>query len=191
MKRLLILFFILVITASAVQAKQLVNGYMILPNRDTIPCKIVVPQAYRDHIDLYFSVTINDNTGTSIIYLPAEKKIAGFGFTYDNKPYNYVLKNDGRNDVFVYREVTGNKLKLYYYDFARPIGTNGSVSAIVNVYLLEDDNRSLAVTNGTLSGYKKKIKKFIGNDPALQKIFDDKVSYFADIRNFVMEVNAL
>src|SRR4051812_30016043 len=183
MKKLLILFFTLVITTSAIQAKQLLNGYMILPNHDTISCKIVVPQAYRDHIELYFSVTINDNTGNNMTYNAEKHEIIGFGFTYNNKPYDYVLKKDDRGDVFVYREATGNKLNLYYYDFPRPLSTNSAVSAIVNVYMLEDkNNNTVAVSNGTFSGYKKKIRKFIGSDPTLVKVFDDKVQYFADIK---------
>jgi hypothetical protein len=170
-------------TASG-SAKTIVDGYLITSKNDTVKCRINV-----NDLELFDKVTIVDTTDKDVTYRSKRKEINGFGFTYKDETFDYVLKADpNSNWHFFMREAQGKRLNLYYRYYWMSYYRGGSVKS--EYYLLETpDQQLLLVENGLLSGYKRKIKDFLNGDAALTPLFEKTVNKFEDIPQFVKAAN--
>jgi hypothetical protein len=186
MKNITILISLMLI-GSNLLAKDLVDGYILLSNNDTVKCKIKVP---RD-LAMFDKVSIKDSLGKEQTYKAKSIDINGFGFFYKDKKYDYTLILDDRAGAqFLMRELAGPRFNLYYrYDYSSA-GPGASYRS--DTYVLEDTaKRTVRVTGGVFSSYKKKIKVFLKDDPSMLELFDNAVSGITDIEKFVKEANSL
>jgi hypothetical protein len=169
------------------KAKTIVNGYVITLKQDTMKCKISV-----DGLDLFTSVTIFDTTGNKTTYKAKHREIAGFGFTYKNQPYDYVLKvNEDSTWLFQIRMIQGRPYNLYY-SFAFNLGYPGLYNYRTNSYMIEDSANRVVSWDGIFTDhFKKRMRQFLYNDQKLIDLYNRIVNRLADIPAFVKAVNEL
>ncbi len=177
----------LILIGSNLLAKDLIDGYILMPNNDTIKCKIKVPK----DLDLFDKVSIQDSLGKEQTYKAKNKEINGFGFFYKDQKHDYTLIVDDHGGAqFLMRKLAGTRFILYYrYDYMS-FGSGASYRS--DTYRLEDTaKRTVTVTGGIFSSYKKKIKTFLKDDPAMLDLFEKTVSGITDIEKFVKQANSL
>jgi hypothetical protein len=177
----------LMLIGSNLLAKDWVDGYTLLPNDDTVKCKIKVPK----DLDLFDKVSVQDSLGMEQTYKSKNKEINGFGFFYKDQKYDYALIVDDRGGAqFLMRKLAGTRFNLYYrYDYMS-FGSGASYRS--DTYMLQDTaKRSVTVTGNAFSSYKKKIKAFLKDDPAMLDLFEKTVSGITDIEKFVKQANSL
>jgi len=180
----------LYLCTSSVKA-ELIDGYVVLANKDTIYRKIDVPNVYHQTLNLFYKVTVQDSAGNETTYQPGKHGIKGFGFVYNGKNYDYHLWKNGTDDIFALKLISGKKVSLsYYYVYYNPI--YGGNSSKYDVYLLESSDKKAVSLSGNLFGsLKKQLKNFFGGDAGVLKLLDARVSGMKDIPAFVDEVNSL
>jgi hypothetical protein len=186
MKNITILISLMLI-GSNLLAKDLVDGYILMSNNDTIKCKIKVPK----DLALFDKVSIQDSLGKEQTYKAKNIDINGFGFFYQGQKYDYTLIIDDRRGAqFLMRKLAGTRFNLYYrYDY---VSFASGASYRSDTYMLEDTaKRSVTVTGNAFSSYKKKIKAFLKDDPAMLDLFEKTVSGITDIEQFVKQANSL
>lgn len=186
MKRFL-LFLLSLIGTGRLMARETVDGYYLTLNNDTVRCKLEP----RD-LQVWYKVTIIDSTGKDITYKAKDRKgINGFGFVYQERKYDYLVKADESNDYYFLMVMeTGPRLNLYYRFEYQSYGRGGTVRS--EHYMLEDTAKNvITVENGLLSGYKRQIKEFLNGNPALLDLFDKHVAHLGDLPEFVRIANSI
>jgi hypothetical protein len=169
----------------SLQAKT-VDGYMITKSNDTVKCQINV-----NGLELFDKVTIIDSSGTKTKYHADELAINGFGFTYENNKYDYVLiNNEDSHWSFMIRTVKGKRFNLYYsFEF---VSTYRGASYRSDSYMMQDSAmRVVTVSGGLFNPLKKKIKKYLNGDTAMIDLLDKTVDKVTDVPKFVKAANEL
>jgi hypothetical protein len=191
-------FLILLFFGSRCLAKsEYADGYMISKKGDTLSCKIRMPLNLGkfNELDLFSSVVILDSNKKETKLKP--KDINGYGFTYHSKKYVYVSKvvDDEDKMVFVWPQNLGKKInEYYYYTYNSTDLAKGSMGAVAEIYVLEDDARqTVSITRGgsLINSYKSQLRKFFENDKQLLRLIVDDVKDFHDIPKFVQAANKL
>jgi hypothetical protein len=183
--KLLLLSIVFFFCALSLQAKT-VDGYMITKSNDTVKCQINV-----NGLDLFDKVTITDSSGTKTKYRADELGINGFGFTYENNKYDYVLiNNEDSHWSFMIRTVKGKRFNLFYsFEF---VSTYRGASYRSDSYMIQDtDMRVVTVSGGIFNPLKKKIKKYLGSDTAMIDLLDHTVDKVTDVPKFVKAANEM
>jgi hypothetical protein len=181
----LALFTVFSISLVTSKANTVADGYLITLDKDTVKCRIRV-----DDLDLFTTVTIFDTTGIKTTYKPEDKEILGFGFTYKDQPYDYLLKADDNGTwLFRIRKIRGHLYNLYYFvDYRRNILALRSTSA--GSYMIEDTANRVVTWNGVITpGFKKRMHEFLHNDRKLIDLYNKKVDHLRDIPAFVSAAN--
>jgi hypothetical protein len=183
--KLLLLSIVFFFSALSLQAKT-VDGYMITKSNDTVKCQINV-----SGLELFDRVTIIDSSGTKTKYRADELTINGFGFTYENNKYDYVLiNNEDSHWSFMIRTVKGKRFNLFYsFDF---VNTGRGASYRSDSYLIQDTaQRVVTVSGGLFHPLKKKLRKYLDTDSALIDLLEKTVSNINDVPKFVKAANEL
>jgi hypothetical protein len=173
------------------------DGYIISKKGDTILCKMRIPfnVGSFNELELFSSVVILDSNSKKVRLKP--KDINGYGFTYKSKKYTYVSKvvDDEDRTVFVWPLELGRKIsEYYYYTYNSSDLAKGSMGAIAEVYVLEDDAKQItSITRGgsLINSYKAQLRKFFESDKQLLRLIADDVKDFHDIPKFVRAANNL
>jgi len=193
MKKITCLVAILFFIASNIHAKELVDGYIIMPNNDTVHCKINLSRSV-----LASKIFIEDSIGNITTYKARNEEIKGFGYVLEEKPYNYLLKTVDDEDIFLLKKIWGDKLNLYNYYINKgggnmSIGSNQiSMPAYqVEVLVIEAPNKKLLPIYKLSAREMKKMKELLADDPALLKLFEERVGDIVDIPNFVIDANGV
>lgn len=181
------IFLVLLISLLPGFAKELVNGYIIKANNDTLDCKIEVPNS----LNLFSKVTVTDSLGNEKTFKATDKEITEFGFVYKKQGYTYVLKQvkDEGLYFFMVKEL-GKKLKLFYKrkGFQSLSFDNNSKG---ETYLMEDgNNNSLIVQQELYTDFNKKVIAFLGDDQQLVKLYLRTVFSISDLPHFVHIANS-
>jgi hypothetical protein len=180
-----LLFILFSLSFLAANANTIVGGYLVTLKNDTIKCKIRV-----DDLDLYSSVTIFDTAGIKTIYKAEHKEILGFGFTYKDQPYDYLLKADDDSTwLFRIRKLQGPPYNLYYF-FDFRTNDHNRRSTLAGSYMIEDTANRVVTWNGVFTdNFKKRMREFLHNDQHLIDLYNKKVDHLRDIPAFVKAVN--
>jgi len=190
---LILLFF----SARCVAKAEYADGYIISKKGDTLSCKIRIPVNLGkfNELELFSSVFILDSNNKDRKLKP--KDINGYGFIYQSKKYVYVSKvvDDEDKMVFVWPQNLGKKInEYYYYTFNSTNLAKGSMGAVDEVYVLEDEaKQTVSITRGgsLINSYKSQLRKFFENDKQLLRLIVDDVKDFHDIPKFVQAANKL
>ena len=194
---LLSISLLLVFSIHCMAKDEYVDGYIISKKGDTTSCKVRMPYNLGRFNELQFfsMVVILDNSNNKVTLKP--KDIYGYGFTYQSKKYNYVSKvvDDEDKTVFVWPVNLGKKVnEYYYYTYNSSDLAKGSMGAISEVYVLEDDaKRTVSITRGgsLINSYKSQLRNFFESDKQLLQLIVEDVKDFHDISTFVRAANNL
>jgi len=198
MKQCIPFLIILISFSTCCMAKsEYADGYIISKKGDTLSCKIRIPLNLGkfNELELFSSVVILDSNKKETKLKP--KDINGYGFTYQSKKYVYVSKvvDDEDKMVFVWPQNLGKKInEYYYYTYNSSDLAKGSMGAVAEIYVLEDDaKQTVSITRGgsLINSYKSQLRKFFENDKQLLRLIVDDVKDFHDIPKFVQAANKL
>jgi hypothetical protein len=173
------------------------DGYIVSKKGDTLFRKIRMPfnLGRFNELELFSSVVVLDSDNKKIKLKP--KDINGYGFFYQSKNYTYVSKvvDDEDNTVFVWPLNLGKKINEYYYYYYNSSDlAKGSMGALAEVYVLEDDSKqTVSITKGgsMINSYKSQLRKFFESDKQLLRMIVEDVKDFHDIPKFVQAANNL
>ncbi|HEV2355600.1 MAG TPA: hypothetical protein VGR89_15235 [Puia sp.] len=182
----LLLSLVLVAGAFTTSAKTIVDGYFLTLKNDTVKCRINV-----NDLDLFDKVSIIDTSGKSFSYKAKRREINGFGFTYKNEQYAYLLKADeDSNWRFMIRTADGKRFELFYRFTVTEVYNGGPVQTDYYLIFSDGEQRLLSLQNGIFSPYKRRMKEWLAGDTAMLDLFDKTVKKFSDIPDFVKQANA-
>ncbi len=194
---LLSLSLLLVSSIPCIAKEEYADGYIISKKGDSVSCKIRIPinLGRFNELELFSVVVILDSNNNKIKLKP--KDISGYGFIYHSKKYVYVSKvvDDEDKKVFVWPLHLGKKInEYYYYTYNSSDLAKGSMGAVSEIYVLEDDaKQTVSITQGgsLINSYKSQLRKFFENDKQLLKLIVEDVKEFHDISKFVQAANNL
>jgi hypothetical protein len=203
MKKLLsIIFIFLSLTLSnELLAASFTNGYIIMDG-DTIQCKIKIQETIfgLDEFRLQSEVTTKDSTDKQTKYTPGQ--IQGFGFTFNKEPVNYVSKvvDNGKTALFIKVVTLGKRLNLFKYEMRgnymrvgtpNSFGPTKTTTVTIFYVLMDDTKREVVLNNGLFAGNGKRIKEYFRDQPDLLQLYEQKVTSFQLIPEFVSAANTL
>jgi hypothetical protein len=194
---LLGLSMLLFSSAQCLAKNEYADGYIISRNGDTAWRKIRMPfnLGQFNELELFSFVVVLDSAGRKVKLKP--KDINGYGFLYRTKRYIYVSKvvDDEDKSVFVWPLNLGKKINLYYYyNYNSTNLAKGSMGAVDEVYVVEDDaKQTVSITRGgsLVNSFKAQLRNFFDNDKQLLRLIVQDVKDFHDIPKFVQDANRI
>lgn len=178
MKRLLLVIFITTFSLAA-RAVDLLDGYIVMANNDTLKCKIKGGR----FLNVPFSgVTIVNEKGEEQAFRAKEQAIIAFGFVERFSRYDYMFVNTGDKTEtgFYQRLVNGAKYKLY----SRPTTVYGGNPTYV---LFNPSGAFTLFEPCVVCPWKKRLREFLKDDPKALELVEDAPR--VNIPKFVIDLN--
>jgi hypothetical protein len=170
------------------------DGYILLPNNDTVRVTIKLPGGLFGGYNINKKLEVVDSSDKVTEYTPADLK--GFGYTDKKGLHNYRTKpiqdSVGHPVYFLEVEVDGPTARVYSYWVLVGAGTMQSTEIY---YTFEKADGSVLFLKNfdKLSTLQDKLKAFFANTPALQQFvdarFQERRHIQRDIKEIAEEVN--
>lgn len=164
MKRLMLI--ILIITFSiAGRSAELLDGYIVLVNNDTIRCKI-------KSVDFH-GVTVINEKGEKEVYRIKDEKIVAYGYVEKGRQRDYYFHKIGVNyfNGFYQRLINRPRYKLYG---RAPEVSGGNPTYILFKQSGESLNFDACVA---FCPWKKKLREFLKDEPKADEAIDKANPY--------------
>jgi hypothetical protein len=170
------------------------DGYIVLPNNDTVWVKLRLPGALFSNYNIFKKLNVVDSVDKVTEYRPADLK--AFGYTDSKGRHDYRTKpiQDSAGHPYYFLEVLVDGPKARLYDYWNMIGAGPSQS-VEEYYTFEKPDGSVLFLKNfdKLSTLRDKLKAFYADTGALQVFIDARFEgrgrIQKDIKEIVDEVN--
>jgi hypothetical protein len=169
---------------------ELLDAYIVLPNNDTVKCKLKVTNSLILSTNFFDKLTIVTEDGSEKIYHARDKELLAYGFIEKGRQYHYLYVDvKPKIESGFYQRIVNGKYRLYSHLVGSyGYGTFGSSSYQYVLFNPAGEFVKFEVT--PLRPWKKQLRELLKDDEnALQKIGDIKNP--AGIPKFVLEINLM
>lgn len=174
------MLFIIVTTFSiSAGAAELVDGYIVMANNDTVKCKM---KGGRFLSTPFNGITIIDEQGQEQSVRAKDKKIIAFGFVekYRTYHYLYVDAGDKLENGFYQLMINGPRYRLY----GRPTTVYGGNPTYV---LFTPTGEHTTFEPCVLCPWKKQLRELLKDDSKALELVENAPR--VNIPKFVMDIN--
>ncbi|UJP63791.1 hypothetical protein [Mongoliitalea daihaiensis] len=165
------LLLICTLCSFSLHANELVNGYIVMANQDTIQTSIKI--AGRAPItNSQILVTVDDARGEQL-FQAADKQVLGYGFKLNQVSYSFRFFDIQRSfGSAFFRLIENGDNFLLYENKVKGIDRTAEVPNSHYV-LMKSSGETINFTTALFSNWKKVVKEFVWDNPEALKALSD------------------
>jgi len=175
------------LTIANIDAQSTTMGYYITNENDTVVTQIKFPKGFFGQNNFTNKIEVDDSINGTKRFAPGDIK----GYGYSDHGYKYIFLSKPVKDgssKFLSPVFIGPKASLYQYG----ITTSGSGYALPSqqvFYTFEKpNNQYLFLVGRTTKAFKNKLKEFFNDDPDVQRLIDDRLKYWLEMKKDLLEI---